>query len=104
MEKWQEIMNELKAINDDLAAFNNKPMAIDEGKYTINGKEVDFGSIQIDGVDSSDYPDFCDAYIESATFVDGTELNEDELQKLQDDNESLVNELALDVCVCRADY
>ena len=70
----------------------------------INHKEVDVGSISIDGVDTRDYPDFCDAYIEYATFKDGTPLTEDELIELGDDHPDLVNELAFDRCVGMADY
>ena len=29
----------------------------------INDKIVDRSSIEIDGIDTQDYPDFCDAYI-----------------------------------------
>lgn len=60
----------------------------------INGKEVDGNSLEVDGVDSRDYPDFCDAYISYAMFTDGTELNEDQLDKLTEDNGDIVNELA----------
>ena len=40
--------------------------------------------IEIDGIDSRDYPDFCDAYISSATY-EGRELTLDELDNLDDD-------------------
>lgn len=53
-------------------------------KPIINGKEVEVGSIVIDGIDTSDYPDFCDSYISSCEFVDGTELNDSELEELKE--------------------
>lgn len=57
-------------------------------KYKLNNLEVT--DVEIDGVDMKDYPDFCDAYIESAKFVSsGKELNDDELIKLQEDNPEL---------------
>jgi hypothetical protein len=39
---------------------------------------IDFSklSIEIDGVDTRDYPDFCDAYISGGTY-DGEELTEE---------------------------
>tara|TARA_Y100001972_G_C7462044_1_gene235716 strand:+ start:100 stop:327 length:228 start_codon:yes stop_codon:yes gene_type:complete len=56
--------------------------------YKLNNLEVT--DVEVDGVDMKDYPDFCDAYIESAKFVSsGKELNDDELIKLQEDNPEL---------------
>ena len=46
---------------------------------------VNYGSIEIDGVDSNDYPDFVDAYVISAEFEDGTPLSEEELDQLTDE-------------------
>ena len=46
----------------------------------LNGKKV--VDLEVDGVDSSDYPDFCDAYFSSGNYEDGTPLTEDELDKL----------------------
>jgi len=53
----------------------------------INNKEVDLTTIEIDGIDLKDRPDFCDAYIYSAQFIDGEELNDDELDVLKDEVE-----------------
>lgn len=46
---------------------------------------VNYGSIEIDGVDSEDYPDFVDAYVTYAEFEDGTALSEPELYQLTDE-------------------
>jgi len=54
---------------------------------TINGKQVDDSSVEVDGVDMKDYPDFCDAYISHALFTDGTPLTDEELNELSDDGE-----------------
>jgi hypothetical protein len=40
--------------------------------------------IELDGIDTRDYPDFCDAYIASATYK-GREMTEQELERLNDD-------------------
>jgi len=54
-------------------------------------------NIEIEGVDDKDYPDFCDAYISYATWIDtGKELTEDELIQLTDDYPEVVNELAFE--------
>ena len=51
--------------------------------------------IELDGIDSGDYPDFCDAYICAAMWDDtGKELTEDELEALSSENGMLINELA----------
>ena len=44
--------------------------------YMIDGKEVDSGDIRISGVRRTDYPDVVDAYVDTAWFVDGTELTD----------------------------
>ena len=62
----------------------------------INGKEVDLQSLEIDGVDTRDYPDLVDAYISAGSFVDGTEMSDDELTQLEDQYGDIVHELALD--------
>lgn len=45
-------------------------------------------------VDTRDYPDFCDAYIESATY-DGREMSPEELEILNEDS-AYVYERAVD--------
>ena len=42
--------------------------------------------VKIDGVNTNDYPDFCDAYISAASY-EGRELNEDELCDLNQDTQ-----------------
>jgi hypothetical protein len=65
-------------------------------EVSLNGKPVDIRSIEIDGVDIDDYPDFVDAYIVAADYEDGTPLSDEELQELQDENYGIVGELIHD--------
>jgi hypothetical protein len=60
----------------------------------LNGKKI--GDVEIDGVDTKDYPDFCDAHFASATFEDGTELTDGELDELQNLYPEVVNEKAFE--------
>jgi len=53
-------------------------------------KEID--NIEFDGIDYSDYPDFCDAFICSAD-IDGREMTDDELDELNNDREFVSNAL-----------
>jgi hypothetical protein len=50
----------------------------------ISGKQVNEKTIEFDGLDFSDYPDFCDSYVSYAEFMDKTALNDTELDLLLD--------------------
>lgn len=65
-------------------------------EISLNGRPVDVSSIEIDGIDTSDYPDFVDAYIASADYEDGTPLTDEELNQFQEENYDLVSELIHD--------
>lgn len=47
---------------------------------------IKIDKIQFDGIDQSDYPDFCDAQIISADY-DGLEMNIEQLDELNDDRQ-----------------
>ena len=64
---------------------------------TLNGKEV--CNLEIDGVDSTDYPDFCDAYINYACYVDSTPLSDDEINQLNEMYPELINQMAFESLV-----
>jgi len=53
-------------------------------------KEID--NIEFDGIDYSDYPDFCDAFICYAE-RNGEPLNDVELDKLNEDTDFVYNKL-----------
>lgn len=55
-------------------------------------KEIDYSSLELDGIDHTDYPDFSDAYIAYGLYDDGSELSEDALERLNEDGD-LVHEL-----------
>ncbi len=59
----------------------------------LNGRKV--VDVEVDGVDPSDYPDFCDAYFSHAVYADTKEeLSDDELEELTEKNGDVVNEMA----------
>ena len=41
-------------------------------------------NIEVDDIDTSDYPDFCDAFISSADY-NGKPMTDDQLDKLNED-------------------
>ena len=57
----------------------------------LDGKKVDTSTIQIDGIERWDYPDFADAYIDYAEYEDGTPLNEKEIDALNSQYGEWVN-------------
>jgi len=59
--------------------------------------ELELRSIELDGVDFRDYPDFCDAFISYAEAKDGTPLTSEQLEILNEDSD-LVHTLAHDSC------
>lgn len=63
---------------------------------TIDGKQVDVESIEMEDVHTGDYPDFVDAFVGTAQFVDGTELSEEQCDQLRDKYPDLIHELAHD--------
>ena len=71
--------------------------------YKLNNLEVT--DVKVDGIDMKDYPDFVDAYIDSAKFVSsGKELNDEQLVELQEQNYSEFYELLYDNVVSKADF
>ena len=53
-------------------------------KKTMDYKKID--NIEIDGIDTKDYPDFCDAYISSADY-DGVPMTDEQLDELNEDGD-----------------
>tara|TARA_R110000796_G_scaffold88693_1_gene191458 strand:+ start:150 stop:878 length:729 start_codon:yes stop_codon:yes gene_type:complete len=56
--------------------------------------DIDHGSIEIEGIDMNDYPDFVDAYIAAANFEDGSPLTDEELNQLNDEMADEIHDLA----------
>jgi hypothetical protein len=73
------------------------PLVIEaDNAVSINGQDVNVDSIEVDGVNLQDMPDFSDAYITYAEFTDGTPLSERELEQLDNEHGDLVNIAAHD--------
>lgn len=61
-------------------------------------KTVDYSSLEIEGVDTKDYPDFCDTYFSAGYFTDGSEMSDEDLEELSDESGELLNEMAHESC------
>ena len=53
-------------------------------KEKMDYKKID--NIEVDGIDTKDYPDFCDAYISSADY-DGVPMTDEQLDELNEDGD-----------------
>ena len=60
----------------------------------LNGKKV--VDLEVDGVDSGDYPDFCEAHFSNGYYEDGTPLTDKELDQLTDLASDVVWEMAFE--------
>ena len=61
---------------------------------TLNGRKV--VDLEVDGIDLRDSPDFSDAYFSYACYEDGTELTDDELEQLTEQNANILHEKVFD--------
>lgn len=52
-------------------------------------------NIEVDGIDTADYPDFVDAYIASADY-DGMEMAEEQIEELNDKHGDFVYDAVMD--------
>tara|TARA_Y100000593_G_scaffold84483_1_gene160004 strand:- start:5997 stop:6263 length:267 start_codon:yes stop_codon:yes gene_type:complete len=55
-----------------------------------------YSSLKVEGVDTKDYPDFCDCWVGSGEWSDGTPLTESELEELEEVYPGLAYELAME--------
>ena len=77
-----------------------KGEAKQDTRFTVDGKPVDLGSIEMDGLENMRRygPDDGgpDAYILSAEFIDGTPLSDIQREKFQDEYPEITHEKALE--------
>ena len=59
-------------------------MVLFKNKKTMDYKKID--NIEIDGINTKDYPDFCDAYIVSADY-DGVPMTDEQLDEINEDGD-----------------
>lgn len=65
-----------------LSDFINEKIKL-ENTQKLNGKLVNLDTVEISGLDMNDYPDFVDAKIIYAEYINGMKLSDKELAQLQ---------------------
>ena len=68
---------------------------VDENRCLIN-RIVDVSSLEIDGVDYRDAPDFCDAFFSAGQYEDGTKMSDEDLDALKENHPNLFYDLIYD--------
>jgi len=80
----KEVIREFEVSDDDIEIEDNDPASFGELMDQVG---IDYSSIEIDGIDERDAPDFVDSYISYAEWNDGTELTDKDLEQLNDMSE-----------------
>lgn len=65
-------------------------------KSILNLSNLDHSTIELEQIDTEDYPDFVDAHILYGMWKDGTELTEAELDLINEEYRDYVYERVLD--------
>jgi len=97
-EGWENLCKTNKMLAEmEQASLKKEGLIVLLRKHTLkNGrvtrKVVDTGSLEIDGVDGRDAPDFSDAYFSAGQFKDGTEMSDEELNELAAEHPDLLYE------------
>ena len=96
---YQQMQNEIGDADTpaEPAEENQEVAESSAPQVVISGKQVDLGSIELDGVESWDRPDYADAYAVAAEFTDGTPLGEQELEELSEKHGDVINMVAHDM-------
>jgi hypothetical protein len=78
----KQLIREIAIQEATIVKFSGR--ALSNFKSKLDNVGIEYGSIEIDGVDPNDYPDYADVYISYAEWKDDTPLTDDELDKLNE--------------------
>jgi len=95
--KWQLTEKEVSG-NNELYQFTKSEL-LDFAQYVANENNVippfkmeykDIDNIELDDIDTNDYPDFCDAFITSADYK-GVKMTDEQLDEINEDKDFVLN-------------
>jgi len=75
----KEVIQEFEISDDDIEIEDNDPASFEELMDQVG---IDYSSIEIDGIDERDAPDFVDTYVSYAEWNNNTELTDEDLEHL----------------------
>jgi hypothetical protein len=55
--------------------------------------QINYKTLEVDGIDTKDYPDFSDAYFCYGEYADGTPLTDEALEKLTENGDLLYDHI-----------
>lgn len=93
MENNNQPKTGLEMANDILKSFASINELVQKAKEAPARIVLDYSKIddvQVEGIDGRDAPDFCDAFICSASY-DGRDMTDEELEILNDDRDYVYN-------------
>lgn len=85
-EQKAEVVEETKSVNEEALDF----------KYKGKKYKIDLRSIEFDGIDPRDRPDYADAFISYAEDVKGKELPSEVIDAFMDEYPDVVSDLLQD--------
>lgn len=84
----KESVQNIKTKIQEMAKLVKKAKTLKHKKLKEQaGKEIDYSTLEVDDINHRDAPDFTDAYFSYGEYTDGTQLTDDELNRLSDDRE-----------------
>lgn len=98
-EGWENLCKTKKVIHEiEQASLKKEGIIVLLREHTLkNGRVtrrvVDTGSLEIDGVNYWDAPDFCDAFFSAGKFKDGTKMSDEELNALADEHPDILEKM-----------
>ena len=86
-------MLEIRKLINCMNLLESNDMSANGGNNFLNS--IDMASVELAGVETYDYPDFVDAYVDSAYYKNGRPLSNNDIDKLND-MDDVVQQLAHD--------
>lgn len=91
-----KIASQINRMNNDIRELERTLMNLIEKniRFVDDKGDVDWSTVEVDGINGWDYPDFVDAYFSYAEWENGQPLTDDELEWLDETFADKLHEIA----------